>query len=142
MSQTQEHQTSLENVQTTYKTYKVLIMRPFDLELWKAGEPVITRMGTPVEQLTFFETRTSSEFKLVGTAKGDIYTWTVEGKQLLINESDFDLFHPEPEMWVNVYKEGDSIYFSCVYKSQKDAEDGAWTNKFPSKVGTYKLVKP
>jgi len=117
-------------------------MRPFNLELWKSGEPVITRMGTPVEQLTFFETRTSSEFKLVGTAKGDIYTWTVEGKQLLINESDFDLFHPEPEMWVNVYEADTYQFLVGPFPEKEMAIERSGEPKNCTKyIGTYKLVK-
>lgn len=119
-------------------------MRPFNLELWKAGEPVITRDGRKIEQLTYFD-NISSCYKFYGTLEGDVYAWTFEGKKWDFeydNDDILDLFHPEPEMWVNAYKEGDSIYFSSVYKSQKDAEDGALNMKFPTKLGTYKLVKP
>ena len=118
-------------------------MRPFNIELWKAGEPVVTRDGQQVEQLTYFDSRKSTH-KLVGIVDGDLYAWLPKGYFFCENRnSDFDLFHPEPEMWVNVYQHNDSQWTSGnIMPSKEEAEERAPKDGINTRyIGTYKLVK-
>jgi len=115
-------------------------MRPFNLELWKAGEPVITRDGREVEQLTYFESK-KGPFKLCGTLNGLLESWTIEGFfRACKSKTDDDLFHPEPEMWVNVYEGKDRMITSRIYTSKREAEKSK-IDEF-TYIGTYKIVKP
>jgi hypothetical protein len=120
-------------------------MRPFNIDLWKAGEPVITRDGREVEELTYFESK-KGPYKLCGTLNGLLESWTIDGFfQECKSESNDDLFHPEPEMWVNVYdrKNGLSQYgLLCgeIHRSKDEAEKNI-VDRYVY-IGTYKLVKP
>jgi hypothetical protein len=115
-------------------------MRPFDLELWKAGEPVITRDGREVKELTYFES-IKVPYKLCGTLDGLLQTWTIEGFfQQNKNCSNDDLFHPEPEMWVNVYKVDKTKVAGDIQESKEKAQNSIGNKN--AYIGTYKLVKP
>ena len=115
-------------------------MRPFNLELWRAGEPVITRDGRLVEQLTFFA-KCISVFKLVGIIDGHMESFTTEGRYSKTNENGLDLFHPEPEMWVNVYQNRDLRCTGGIIDSKEEAEEIQASGNYPDYIGTYKLVK-
>lgn len=120
-------------------------MKPFSLESWRAGEPVITRDGQQVEQLTYFENATQCEFKLMGVVNGNIHSFKMNGKYSTFEkDNNLDLFHPEPEMWVNVYhsQNGLSKYqfdYGVIHHSKEEAEKNiGYRNVY---IGTYKLVK-
>ena len=116
-------------------------MRPFNIELWKAGEPVITRDGREVEQLTYFENATEIEFKLMGVVAGEINSWKLNGRYAKFEkDNDFDLFHPEQERWANIYKREDHECLGMVCYSEEEAKLSA--NGRDNYIGTYKLVKP
>lgn len=116
-------------------------MKPFNLEDWKAGKPVITRNGDTVEQLTFFNTNDSS-FKLAGVVLGILHRWNINGKFYCTElDSHLDLFHPEEEMWVAVYiNPFDKAYHvSPIFLSKEDAIQICYGVEGAMKV--YKLVK-
>lgn len=114
-------------------------MRPFDLKLWKAGEPVITRDGREVKELTYFRTK-KGIWKVYGTVDGELNSWNDAGTLVSYRESHLDLFHPEPEMWVNVYQSKGGAYYTNIYQSKEKAESciALIGNNY---IGTYKLVK-
>ena len=117
-------------------------MRPFNIELWKAGEPVITRDGRKIEQLTYFENVTETEFKLMGVVDGQFQSWKLNGQYAKFEEhDDLDLLHPEPEMWVNVYQNHDLRCTGGIIDSKKEAEEIQASGNYPDYIGTYKLVK-
>jgi hypothetical protein len=117
-------------------------MRSFDIELWKAGEPIITRSGTPVEQLTYFESK-KGPYKLCGTLNGLLESWTIEGFfKACKSKTDDDLFHPEPEMWVNAFQGTCSKWTGKIFKTKEEAEEFAKSESDAEHIGTYKLIKP
>jgi hypothetical protein len=77
-------------------------MKPFNLERALAGDPVITRDGRPVTQLTLF-TNTKT-YPLVGVVEGVIKAWKTNGKYFNGQEWSYDLFMPpvKREGWIIV----------------------------------------
>jgi hypothetical protein len=116
-------------------------MRPFNLDLWKAGEPVITRDGRTVEQLTYFDSRKDSVNVLYGTVNGKIGSWDLKGLAFQDVKTNVDLFHPEPEMWVNVYQNHNLRCTGVIIDSKEEAEEIQASGNYPDYIGTYKLVK-
>ena len=80
-------------------------MKPFDLQKALAGEPVVTRDGREVTQVTSFNAK--SAFCLAAVVDGAIVNFTWNGKHSLSSESNHDLFMVaktvKKEGWVNVY---------------------------------------
>lgn len=74
-------------------------MKPFDLEKALAGEPVITKEGKEVTQLTYFDT--IERHCLYGVVDGEVYSWNIDGKIFI----DPDLFMAPKikKRWVNLY---------------------------------------
>lgn len=62
---------------------------PFNLEKALAGEPVVTRGGQEVTQLTAFET--NSEYNLAGVVGGELYRFTEEGVYIVNQVTNLDL---------------------------------------------------
>lgn len=62
---------------------------PFNLEKALAGEPVVTRGGQEVTQLTAFET--NSIYKLAGVVGGELYRFTEEGVYIVNQVTNLDL---------------------------------------------------
>lgn len=115
-------------------------MKPFNLELWKAGEPVITRDGSEVKELTYFETMVS-KYKLFGTTNGELHNWNDSGQHYDNGTSRYDLFHPEPEMWVNLFKTDYSRWTGRIFNTKKEAEEFAERESDAKHIGTFKLVR-
>ena len=114
-------------------------MRPFDFELWKAGEPVILRNGQKVEQLTKFDL--SNKSMLAGVVDESFFLWEINGSYFSTDgQSNFDLVHPEKERWANIYKHEDYECLGMVCYSLEEAKLSA--NGRDNYIGTYKLVKP
>jgi hypothetical protein len=91
--------------------------------------------------LTYFENATETEFKLMGVVAGEVNSWKLNGKYAKFEKhNDFDLFHPEPEMWVNVYDFGDQIKTSRIFDSEHEAKAKILFSF--NLIGTYKLIKP
>jgi len=116
-------------------------MRPFDIELWKAGEPVVTRDGREVKELTYFRTK-KGIWKVYGTVDGELNAWNDAGSSLSNTESHLDLFHPESEMWVNVYNRGGIIVADDIYFTEIDSKKSIYILSKDKYIGTYKLIKP
>lgn len=78
-------------------------MIPFNFELVKKGEKVVTRDGDEVSNLTEFNTE--DEYCLAGTVRGSIKTWTIEGRYNTLSDAPHssDLFIEEEELFVNVF---------------------------------------
>lgn len=90
-------------------------MRPFNLDLWKVGEPVITRDGRSVERLTYLENEAECEFKLMGVIDGDIHSWKVNGKHSKFEkDNDLDLFHPKPDKQLSNMTHEEKIEFMQI----------------------------
>ena len=67
-------------------------MKPFDLERALAGDPVVTRYGRPVTQLTLF--KDTDAWPLVGIIDRRMYSFNIDGKStgLISKDGFFDLF--------------------------------------------------
>lgn len=103
-------------------------MKPFDIELAKAGHPVQTRDGRPVRIICYDR---KAEFHhlvgLVPTPDGSSETpinFTEDGRMSIYQPTDLDLFMvtTKKEGWVNVYKnsKGDD-YAGKIHSSEKEA---------------------
>jgi hypothetical protein len=78
-------------------------MKPFDLEKALAGEPVVTKNGQSVSQLTLFSL-TKDDYCIYGVIEGRIQRWVRSGQyDVNVENHDLDLFMVQPEQWVNVY---------------------------------------
>jgi hypothetical protein len=116
-------------------------MIPFNIDKFRAGAKVITRDGREVKQLTEFPALI--KFKLVGFIQGEVETntWTIDGDMWGPDEpDDNDLFHPEPEMWVNVYKSptSDALNDIVIHPSKEKALAEKTESDY---IGTFKLVR-
>lgn len=78
-------------------------MKPFNLEQALAGEPVVTRAGKPVTQLTKFDSNDSA-MPLRGVTENKIQAWSSVGLYSS-GESRYDLFMATKKrtVWVNIY---------------------------------------
>ena len=107
-------------------------MKPFDLEKALAGDPVVTRDGRPVMQLTLFE-GTDTDYCLYGVCGIEVLNWRVEGvvvredyleEDAYIEDSKSDLFMAPREVWVIVLehtiKDMISTY-GTTFKTEEEA---------------------
>ena len=107
-------------------------MKPFDLEKALAGDPVVTRDGRPVMQLTLFE-GTDTDYCLYGVAGGTLLNWRKTGitdpedyleEEHYIKDSMSDLFMAPREVWVIVLehtiKDMISTY-GTTFKTEEEA---------------------
>jgi len=53
--------------------------KQFDLEKALAGEPVETRGGESVTEITHFKSAVNESFTIVGVLNGEFGTWTARG---------------------------------------------------------------
>ena len=86
-------------------------MKKFDLEKALAGEPVVTRDGRRVSQLTLFNI-VNAPMVLYGVIDGNLYSWSREGTAGSTNSSkrhDLFILPIEKTYWMNVYKHGDGV---------------------------------
>jgi hypothetical protein len=108
-------------------------MKEFNLERALAGEPVITRDGRKVTQLTLLQV--NNRYSLIGVVDGLLETFTDEG--VYDYERDFtdtDLFMVEQKksVWVNVYEyENGQLWVGDYYNSLEEA------NKHRTQMGRY-----
>lgn len=65
-------------------------LKPFDLEKALAGEPVVTRQGEEVIQLTLF--KTNDIYNLAGVVDGELLRFTPTGEYLRNESHELDLF--------------------------------------------------
>lgn len=122
-------------------------MKPFDLELAKAGHPVQTRDGRKARIICY--DRLSEDYHLVGLIKSgydnpveSMHTFTNDGNASIVGPTDLDLFMAttKKEGWVNIYKKGINPYFhyktDCIWNSKEDA-----INNINPTIGTYITTK-
>jgi hypothetical protein len=78
-------------------------MKPFNLERALAGDPVVTRGGRPVTQLTIF--KDVDQDPLVGMLDRSIRNWKITGRYLDGYEHPYDLFMTSTKRggWMNIY---------------------------------------
>lgn len=104
-------------------------MKPFDIELAKAGHPVCTRNGRKVRILCY--DRDNRQLRcivaLVTEPNGleEIYTYTLKGRINNNEETDHDLvMAPERKTgWINLIsaEDGPHVYCANVYPTERDA---------------------
>jgi len=99
-------------------------MKPINLERVLAGDPVITKSGEEVTQLTLFES--NDEYPLVGVVDGNLEQWTKDGKYHIDQSHTKDLCMAPKKVtyWVNVYNFADGRHaIDCLWDSEKDAQE-------------------
>lgn len=107
-------------------------LKPFDLELAKAGEAVITRNKLNVEILDFEFNKEGKKIiaKIIYPKAENVLVRVFEDGKFWSNETtdDYDLFmKPETKIvWVNFYKGsfGGTIFCSVVYMTYQEAING------------------
>ena len=77
-------------------------LKPFDLEKALAGEPVVTRQGEEVTQLTLF--KTNSIYTLAGVVDGELLRFTPSGEYLRNEPHYLDLFMKAKTRMVNGFE--------------------------------------
>jgi hypothetical protein len=96
--------------------------KPFNLERALAGDPVVTRDGKPVTQLTLFNI--SGRFPLVGVVDNSNESWTPTGLLCANGQTScFDLFMAPKKrtVWVNLYGSG----FCHWYNTKAEADEAS-----------------
>lgn len=100
-------------------------MKPFNLERALAGDPVMTRDGRPVTQLTFFKDAMGDT--IAGILEGYIELWREDGYYHTMDRGDKDLFMAPKtkEGWINIYQTttGGWRAFGPVYGTEQEAVD-------------------
>lgn len=80
--------------------------KPFNLEKALAGEPVVTRGGSPVTQLVLFKGELDTKYPLRGVFGADIESWTSAGAYCADgspNNNDLFMASTKKKGWVNIY---------------------------------------
>lgn len=105
-------------------------MKPFDIEKAKAGHPVCTRDGRKARIICFDRMGVYPIVALIQKEEIEVcHFYTKDGK--CVEETNYDLMMASEKKtgWINIYPlkhEGRvSIIHSCIYKTQKDAKEGA-----------------
>lgn len=104
-------------------------MKPFDIELAKAGHPVRTRDGKPV-RIICYDRISEANRSIVGLVKEEddrecVYFYYKHGRHFDNGlESDVDLVMAPRERWVNVlrHKLGDEEVAPTIYETKEIAE--------------------
>lgn len=107
-------------------------MRPFDIELAKQGKPVCLRNGRKA-RIICFDVKNSDYpiIALVEDGEYEVAMYFNERGRTCAHPSEYDLMMASKKKtgWINIYPsiyEGRvSIIHSCIYKTQKEAKEGA-----------------
>lgn len=112
-------------------------MKPFDIELAKAGHPVCTRNGRKARILCY--DRDNRQLRcivaLVTEPNGleEIYTYTLKGRISRNEESNHDLvMAPERKTgWINLIsaEDGPHVYCTNIYPTEMEAIADVFDNK-------------
>lgn len=110
-------------------------MKPFDLERALAGDPVVTRDGREVTQLTHFNVVDTTD-PLVGVINGCLKSWKLKGTYFSEDGSPADLFMKSirREGWINIYPKSGHSHYSVavvggdVYATKEIAQSFSGTN--------------
>jgi hypothetical protein len=114
-------------------------MKPFDLQKALAGEPVVTKNGQSVSQLTLFSL-TKDDYCIYGVIEGRIQRWTLIGQYDFNHKNhDLDLFIGEREQWVNIHfnAKPQRFFGGLIYESEADALKDK--DKMPNYQATIKV---
>lgn len=108
-------------------------MKPFDLELAKAGHPVQTRDGRPARIVCYDRQTKNNIYPIVAMIKSDegneeaqYFTQKGEAWEGEINDLDLVMAPIKKEGWVNVYKKPDNPEFyktDCIWSSEEIAKN-------------------
>jgi hypothetical protein len=107
--------------------------KPFNLERALAGDPVVTRHGKPVTQLTKFDY--DGEYVLRGVLEGNLVGWLENGCYYSSGEWSYDLFMAPKKrtVWVNLYGDGWSCYW---HDTKAEADEASARNR----IGTRNRI--
>lgn len=99
-------------------------MKPFDLEKALAGEPVVTRDGREVTQVTKFDL-IDDVYMIHAVIYGDLESFTLNGEYSKGKESELDLFMAPKKLsgFINVYADSANIYKTKDEADEKSAYD-------------------
>lgn len=107
-------------------------LKPFDLEAALRGEPVVTRDGRPITQITKFDVK-NSKYCIAAVVNDDIESFTAKGEYRFESECGYDLFMAtktvKKEGWINIYKGVTGLFeYRAIYTTKKAAEKGRSTD--------------
>lgn len=116
-------------------------MKPFNLERAIAGDPVQTKNGKPVSQLTVF--KSVDKYNVIGVVDGEIDSWDEWGNSPLIIEPESYQLVMAPEKktgWLNLYEWEDGQRAGIVYNSEEEAiEETKIFYKYKTFIKTIKI---
>jgi hypothetical protein len=111
-------------------------MIKFDLERALAGEPVITRDGRKVKELTRFNTCNQIE-SIVGTIDGMLNLFDGEGKHSTFETADLFMDSKVIKGWFNVYCREGVLHIGTSYISEEQAKING--KSAPDYITTFKI---
>jgi hypothetical protein len=105
--------------------------KPFDLERALAGDPVVTRYGKPVTQLTKFDIYGTHVLR--GVLDGQLVGWLENGCYYASGEWPCDLFMAPKKrtVWVNLYGNGQRCYW---YECEEEADYASMASRIGSRA--------
>ena len=110
-------------------------MKPFDMKAAQRGDKIITRDGNEVKFIAYVPSAQVGCQLLVlhGTSVGCHYS---NGEYIGKEEDEWDLFMESPEVWVNLYKEGDILNSveGFIYTDQASADRAAGDQRLGGKA--------
>lgn len=118
-------------------------MKPFNLERAIAGDPVQTKNGKPVSQLTAFNC--IDKYNVIGVVDGEIDSWDEWGNSLLLVEPEnYQLVMSSVKKtgWVNicwVRYEGNESYTNYMGSTIFTSLESALANKPQNWVAAVKI---
>lgn len=116
-------------------------MKPFNLERAIAGDPVQTKNGKPVKQLSKFESIV--KYNVIGVVDGVICHWDEWGNSFLLNEPENYQLVMAPVKktgWLNLYEWEDGQRAGIVYNSEEEAiEETKIFYKYKTFIKTIKI---
>lgn len=94
-------------------------MKPFNIEAALRGEPVVTRNGREVTQITLFDI--DGDYPVAGVIDKNRFEFSTNGKYLVGQDTERDLFMAPKKriVWVNFYDDG-CYYF---HDNEKEANE-------------------
>lgn len=102
-------------------------MKPFDLKRALAGDPVVTRLGIPVEKLTYFGV--DILYPVYGVFNNRLSVWTKEGKfispdqGILDHENDIFMASIGKYIWINIWEKANGAYLFTTNHNREDLAD-------------------
>lgn len=101
-------------------------MKPFDIELAKAGHPVCTRDGHKARIVCFDKKGCLQIVALIQRADGNEYVsiYDVNGKDV-VSDGSFDLMMASEKKsgWINIHNINGNVAVDGVFSSEEDARE-------------------